>query len=1310
MKKINFTKKSISLLLICSLVLNMVVFSPLAFAESEEGFMIQNFLVDNVKNPIGNDNITPKFSWNMQSDIRGQYQTAYRIAVSSSLKNLKNNNFDIWDSGKIYSSKSLNIPFEGKTLTAATRYYWQVTVWDKYNNSVTSNETNFFETGLMESGWSNAEFIGKQPSGGFMNTAFEIEMDVTIHSGCASIGFGGNNKSNFYMWQINAYNNWYVHLRPHKISNGNYTTLQETNISNDIGYISSEVFEKPFHIKISVDNGIVKTYINNKTEPSSTVDLGMQINLGRIIFRGYSSAKVTEKSSYDNIIIKDGVGNVIFSEDFEGDECTSFNTNSDSLVFANGNYTVGYPSDSGREFWGIMNDSATTSGEAAPTLRKPFTIEKQVKNARLYATSAGAYTFFLNGNRVGDEYFAPGRTEYKDYILYQTYDVTDYLLEGTNVAGAILGHGWYNRARGEYGDNLALKAKLLINYTDGTNETVITDNSWLFSVQGPIIDDDIFNGEKYDARRELTGWNTSEYSTDSTWLNVTTYTQKSLNLGDIVSDVAEGIKIVDTIEPVAMTEPEEGVYIYDFGQNFAGVVEISATAPRGTVIKIRHGEALNVKLNSDGSGMDGAEGTLYTENLYTNNKQMKAEATDYYTFKGDKNVETYHPTLTQHGFRYIEITGIDEPLELDQIKGLVMSSAMENTGTFICSDEKVNRLYKNAVWSKLSNFLSVPIDCPQRSERMGWTGDAQIFSKTATYMSNCNNFYKKYLKDLFATQKANGAILDATPNGWINATGNSANGWGDAAIIIPYNLYTQYGDTEVITMYFDNMCEYVEHLIATSNNYIRNNGPYGDWMDCGETTPTDIVDTAYSAYACLLLSKMAAAIGKNEQSEYYQQQYKNFKQAWRNAFINENGILNTETQTAYTLGIYFDLFEKNEISLAAKRLVSLIEANGNKIAGGFLGLPYINPALSKANCDEVAYTLLQQDAYPSWLWPVTMQASTIWEAFYVQNPWTGMVALSYNHYAYGSIAEWMYTDMLGIKNDDTSIDTVGYKNIILEPSMGGSIEFAKGSYKSAMGIIESSWQRNNSGYIYKATVPANTTATLYLPVTETQVIYESGLPISDTEGVTFVKSENGKNVYTLESGSYSFAIYNTNASLEQKVKLKFRSMGVAIRTEGVQGIRVKTTIDNNLISNGIDNYEVIEYGTIAAKNEWLTTSTLTLDSVLTINGKKQKIRKGVAYVKDKKDISFLKDFAHTTFTGVLTGIEKENYNKGYSARSYVILQNAKGNTETIYGDIINSTIFDIANTAYNYKETTGVYREKQEVREYLYNNILKYTD
>lgn len=1305
--KIN--KTVICILLGVTLILNTVFFSPLVLAEEKSCVTVKNLTVDYSENPIGNDNDIPAFGWNMQSDVRGQYQSAYQIGVSSSEDNLKNGNYDIWDSGKVASSKSVNIPYGGNVLTASTRYYWQVTVWDKDGKKAISDENAYFETGLMTSGWSGAQFIGKQPSGGFMNTVFSIEMDVLIHSGSASVGFGGNNKSNYYMWQINAWNNWYVYLRPHKVVNGNYTTIEETNISEDIGYISSELLGNTIHVKIAVDNGVVKTYFGDNVEASSTVDLGTPINLGRILFRGYSSAKVTEKTTYDNIVIKDGVGNVIFTENFESTECETFNT-SNALVIADGGYTVGAPSDTAMEYVGIMSDSATANGEAAPMLRKEFTVKNDLISARLYATAAGAYNFYLNGEKVGDEYLAPGRTEYTEYTLYQTYDITDYLTVGDNAAGAVLGHGWYNRARGEYGDNLAVMAKIVLNYSDGTSETVVTDGSWTFSVQGPLLDDDIYNGDKYDARREIEGWSTAAYTPDSTWLNVTTYDKDSLNLGDIVSDPAEGIKIVDTLTAVAMTEPEEGVYIYDFGQNFAGVVQFTATAPRGTVLKMRHGEALNVKLNDDGTGMDGAEGTLYTENLYTNNKQVKAEATDYYTFKGDENGETYSPLMTQHGFRYVEITGIDEPLPLSAVKGLVMSSAMEDTGEFSCSNESVNRLYENAVWSKLSNFLSVPIDCPQRSERMGWTGDAQIFCRTATYISNCNNFYKKYLKDMFATQKENGAILDATPNGWINSTGNAANGWGDAAIIIPWQLYTQYGDTSVITTYFDKMCLYVDHLIATSDDYVRNNGPFGDWMNCGESTPTEIVDTAYCAYVSDLLSRMAEVIGKTKEAEYYTLQFENYKSAWRNAFIEEDGSLTTETQTAYVLGIQFGLFEESELNSAAERLTALIEDNGNKIAGGFLGLPFINPALSKTGQDETAYALLEQDAYPSWLWPVSMGASTIWEAFYVQNPWTGMVALSYNHYAYGSIAEWMYTDMLGIKRDETSADTVGYQKIVLEPSMGGSITWAKGSYDSVMGEIYSAWHRNETGYSYTATVPANTTATLYLPISEDQTVFESGVSAVNAEGVNYVKTENGKAVYELASGTYCFTVCDDSATIEEKVALKIQNLGVAIRCDGIQGIRFKTSIDNDLITYGIDGYEVSEYGTVAIKTEYLNGNELVCDGNYNYNGLIHNSIKGAAYIKDQKDIIFDKDASATVFTGVLIGITLEEFQKDYSVRGYVVLQNSEGDTQTVYTDMRSANVYEVAETAYNFKQTTGVYLESEETRSYLFENILKAVD
>lgn len=1297
-----------------SLVLGMIVVICSAFsvapvsAAAISDAVIENLTTDYAVNPLGIDNETPVFGWTMQSNLRGQCQTAYKIGVASSKEKAEKGDFDFWDSGKTVSCKSVAISYEGKTLAAATRYYWQVTVWDKDGKTATS-DIAYFETGLMNQGWSDAKFIGKQPSGGFMYTSFTIEMDLLIHSGSASVGFGGNNKSNYYMWQINSWNNQYVYLRPHKIENGNYKTIEEVNISDDIGYTSSQLLGNTIHLKIVSENGVIKTYFGNRTEPSAVTDLGGPVNLGRIIFRGYSSAKVTEKATYDNIVIKDGVGNVIFTEDFENDESGTFNT-TDALVIADGGYTVGAPSDTGREYFGIMSDSATSLGEAAPMLRKEFTLTKEIDSARLYATAAGAYNFYINGNKVGDEYLAPGRTEYTAYTLYQTYDVTRYLKVGDNAAGALLGHGWYNRARGEYGDNLALMAKIVVKFKDGTTNTVITDGSWKFSVHGPLLDDDIYNGDKYDARRELTGFDTAEFTPDSSWLSVTTYEKSSLNLGDIISLPAEGIKIVKTLPAVAVTEPEKGVYIYDFGQNFAGVVEFTATAPEGTVIKLRHGEVLNQDLDGKGSGMDGAEGTLYTENLYTNNKQMRAEATDYYTFKGDPDGETYSPLMTQHGFRYVEITGISSPLPLSAVKGLVMSSAMEDTGEFETSNDRVNRLYQNALWSKLSNFISVPIDCPQRSERMGWTGDAQIFTRTATYMSNCNNFFKKYLKDLFAAQKPNGAILDAVPNGWINATGNAANGWGDAAVIIPWQLYAQYGDTSVIEDYFDNMCRYVDHLVATSQGYIRNNGPYGDWMNTGQSTDLAIVETAYSAYVSNLLSQMAAVIGRDAEAKVYKAHFEGYRNAWRTAYIEADGSLTNETQTAYVLGIQFGLFDENEIPDAANRLVGLIEANGNKLSGGFLGLPFINPALSKAGKDETAYTLLEQDAHPSWLRPVDMGATTIWEAFYVMNPWTGMVALSHNHYAYGSIAEWMYTNVLGIQRDETNADTVAYKKIVLKPSMGGTITYAKGSYKSVMGKIYSAWNRNNNGYTYTAVIPANTTATLYLPISDGMTAYEGGISANNAEGVTYLKTENGDAVYQLASGTYNFTVLKDGITTEQKVELGFENLGVAIRSEGVQGIRFKTRISQGLIKNGVDGYKVSEYGTVAIKTKILNGKELTLDGSYNYGKKTYTPATGIAYVSGQKDNFFVRDAAELVFTGVLTNITEEEYEDNYTVRGYLIFEDKKGNKKTVYTAPVTTSTFAVAETAYSFVETTGAYRESQEVRKYLFEKVLNVVD
>lgn len=778
-------------------------------------------------------------------------------------------------------------------------------------------------------------------------------------------------------------------------------------------------------------------------------------------------------------------------------------------------------------------DSTESVTDSSPMFRKEFSTAsgKTVANARLYFTSAGIYRAFINGEKVTDSYLNPGMTAYDDHIMYQTYDVTELVANGENAIGVYLGHGWWDRALRNFGTRLHIYGKLLIEYTDGTSDVIVTDDSWKFYRFGPILDDDIFNGFKFDGTVEeaMEGWNKPGYD-DSEWEAVMVSAANELVSNKktpvIIAQNIPLIKNTMTLDALSVTEPKDGVYVYDFGQNIAGVVRITATAPKGTTIKLRHAESLN---KENMSGADGDPGTIFTANL------PRAEATDTYVFKGDPNGETFEPFFTYHGFRYLEITGIDEPLPLEDVKALLIMSDLEQTSTFNSSNALVNRLYLNSLWSARDNFLSVPTDCPQRGERFGWTGDAQIFARTGSYMMDVNAFYQKYCMDMRDTSTNNRIIADISPasvgNGWYgqNSRNEATNGWGDAIIIIPYQMYKQYGNVAVLEENYETMCNWMDYLVSTSTDYIRDESWTGDWLPVNEPkTPIAVTDTAFCAYSAMLLSEIAEILGKPADAATYTELYNSYRDAWRANFLMEDGCTTKcGTQTSYVLGLKFGLFDEDEKACAAENLVKNIKRWDWHLSTGFLGLSYLNPTLSDNGYTGAAYKLLEQDEYPSWLYSVTLGSTSIWESWYVIRKYEdGSMAVneeSQNHFSYGAVSEWLFRYMLGIERDDEN--SVAFKHFLLKPEFGGSFTYANGSYDSIRGTIESGWSldKETCAFTYNAVVPANTTATLYLPVkSEGTAVTESGVSAVESEGVTYIGFEDGHAVFELASGTYEF--------------------------------------------------------------------------------------------------------------------------------------------------------------------------------------------
>lgn len=1093
-------------------------FPCVSFAQ-ESTMTVVNMQTEHMTNPIGIDSSIPLFSWALNDDTtRGQKQTAYRICVAESNDKLNAGSY-VWNSGKVSSDKTLDIEYAGESLKASTRYYWNVTVWDK-NGAIATSPTAYFETGLMDSGWSNAQWIGRSDTrkdGYFDFTDFTLDFDVKIVSNAASILFGVENETNLYMWQISNASGagGGTRFRPHKCTNGSWKVLSNNQLSASTDYAADYI-----HMTVAVADGTAVTSIDGNV--IDTRSLGT-FNVGYLGFR----KPADEKSQFDNIVLKDGSGNVVYTEDFEDGTADGFTgvTVTDGYADLTGSTTI------------VPIRYGNSKPESAPMLRREFTTQsgKTVANARLYATSAGIYDIYINGSKTTDSYFNPGRTDFDDTLMYQTFDVTSLIANGKNAIGAYLGHGWLDRALHSYGSTMYLYAKLLITYSDGTTDIIVTDDNWRFYRNGPILDDDMFNGFKYDATVEaqLDGWTEPDFD-DSDWDDVSIGEANKIfktgNIPDIVGQNIPLIKNTITLPAIEVTEPEKGVYIYDFGQNIAGIARVTASAPAGTKMTLRHAEILN---RENMQGATGIAGTLYTGNL------PRAEATDTYIFRGDKATETFEPNMTYHGFRYLEITGLDKPVPLENVQALLLMTDLDQTGSFESSSEMVNRLYLNTLWSARDNFMGIPTDCPQRGERAGWTGDAQIFARTGAYMMDVNAFYQKYSNDMRDSAKDNRIVTDVAPS--LSAGGyqynkptqnryEATNGWGDAIIIIPYQMYKQYGNKKILEENYELMCNWMAYLVETSTDYVRDQSWTGDWLNVNETkTPTNVSDTAFCAYSASLLSEIATILVKTEDAASYTQLYNNYRSAWQTNFVAEDGCTTLcDTQTSYVLGLKFGLFDEDKTSLAAENLVKNIKRWDWHLTTGFLGLSYLNPVLSDNGYSDVAYKLLEQEEYPSWLYSVTTGATSIWETWDALRVFADgssrVTAESYNHFSYGAVSEWLYRYMLGIERDDENSNS--FKHFLLKPEFGGSFTYAKGAYASPRGNIKSGWSLNkeSGAFVYNATVPANTTATLYLPVASADTpVSESGISAANAEGVTFVEYADGHMVYELESGSYSFS-------------------------------------------------------------------------------------------------------------------------------------------------------------------------------------------
>ncbi len=764
-----------------------------------------------------------------------------------------------------------------------------------------------------------------------------------------------------------------------------------------------------------------------------------------------------------------------------------------------------------------MNDITTEKkSHPAQYFRREFQTNKPIKSARVYVTSLGVYELYLNGQKVGNDLFTPGFTSYNHRLQYQTYDVT-HMLQGNNAIGAIVGDGWYRGNIGwlgdyaHYGKQLALLAQLKIEYVDGSSETLKSDSEWKASY-GPILESDMYNGELYDARLEKDGWNKVGFD-DSQWEKV-----EILNHSKQILVAPQGppVKAIEEIKPKEIITTPKGEVVLDLGQNIVGWARMKVKGKAGDKVTLKFAEVLD------------KEGNFYTTNL------RAAKATDTYILKGGVE-EVFEPHFTNHGFRYIQVIDYPGKLSLDGITGIVIHSDIKPTGNFTTSDPMINQLQSNIQWGQKDNFLDIPTDCPQRDERAGWTGDAQVFGMTAAYNFDVAAFYTKWLKDLALDQHGDGLVPNVIPDILTRAKGiiakGGATGWADAAVIIPWTVYQSYGDQRILEEQYDSMKGWVDYVaVQAGDDYLWNNNKHwhwGDWLAFdannpaynGSVTEKDLIATAYAHYSANLLSKIASIIGKMEDVVKYQELANKYKNAFVKEYITPNGRLVSHTQTAYALALSFDLIPGNLIEKAGNYFAQDVEKFGH-LTSGFLGTPLLCSTLSKIGRDDLAFMLLNRKEFPSWLYPITMGATTIWERWDTQKPDGTIIEgmNSFNHYSYGAVGEWMYTYIGGLRIDP---ENPGYKHILFHPHPGGGLTSANAEFLSVYGKIKSNWEFKDNYFSYEIVIPANTTATITLPEAELEnTILNGRKPKSDIQKK--MKQTDDGVVLELGSGTYRF--------------------------------------------------------------------------------------------------------------------------------------------------------------------------------------------
>ncbi|MCC6822345.1 MAG: family 78 glycoside hydrolase catalytic domain [Verrucomicrobia subdivision 3 bacterium] len=1065
-----------------------------------------------LKNPSGIDVTEPRLSWILESKQRGDRQTAYQVLVATTPEKLKPGAADLWDSGKVASDQSIHVCYAGQPLPSRQPCFWKIRVWDQHSRASAWSALATWSMGLLHPDDWQGHWIGKDEA---TNTALltsgswiwfpegrpETDAPVGTRYFRRTFELPAGRSVRQAKLQLAGDNEWACAVNgQHAGTGGNFKATTTMDVTRSL---------KP-------GRNVVAGWVKNAGEGPNPAGL---VGILKIEFESGEPLVIPTDAAWKTTNQESGAWTALEYDD---------STWVPAKVLG----------PSGMPPWGEVF-GPDDRRLAARMLRKEFTVARKVTRATAYLSGLGLSELHLNGQKVGADVLSPALSEYPKRVFYVTHDVTAQIKRGANALGVWLGNGRFYAPRATVPTGTSsfgfpkLLLQLEVDYADGTRETIVSDTSWKLTTDGPILANNEYDGEEYDARKEMPGW-AKEGFDDSTWaaaqlVHAPTFNPDSAKTpvfggdqpvlgslfysaaGPLSAQMQEPIRVTDTLKPLAITEPKPGVFIYDLGQNMVGWGRLKLRGPAGTQVTLRFAETCK------------ADGSLYLDNI------RGAKVSDVYTLKG-KGDEVYEPRFTYHGFRYVELTGFPGRPTLASIEGRVVNDDVATAGEFTCSQPTINRFYQNIVWGVRGNYRSISTDCPQRDERQGWLGDRSAESKGETFLFDIAALYAKWTQDMADAQKDNGSISDVCPSYWPLYNDNVT--WPSSAVIIPGALLDQYGDAAIIARLYPNLVKWINHMSGFITNGIITKDNYGDWCvppedpklihsnDPARKTSPAILATCYFHHCLKLMAGYAKLLSKPDDAQRFATLAEQLKTALNEKFYNrEQGFYDNGSQTACVLPLAFDMVPPEERPRVFGHLVKKItEETKGHVGTGLVGGQWLNRVLTDGGRPDIVYRFATNTAYPSWGYMVEKGATTVWEL------WNGDTAdpamNSGNHVMLvGDLVIWFYECLAGIKSDPAQ---PGFKHIIMKPHPVGDLRFVKATHRSPYGTIASAWKRDETQFDWQITVPPNTTATVYVPAAGLEMVSEGRGPARTAKGVKSFRFAKGAGVFEIESGSYHF--------------------------------------------------------------------------------------------------------------------------------------------------------------------------------------------